>query len=338
MRRVTISDVAEAAGVSVSTISKVVNGRDGIAPATQERVRRVIHELGYVTNLGARALRSTRTGVIGVLVSEFEPYSAEILKGVGQAAKGSDHELMAWAGTTSDPSAKRGWEQRLLGKLGGSLIDAAIIVTPSDALGPSTVPLVAVDPRVIDDDQPSVFVDDEGGLRAAVQHVLELGHERIGFLAGRDDLASAVARERGFRSAMLDAGLTPDEELIQRGDYSEAGAAQPATTLLDHPRRPTAIVAANDASALAVLSGARERDIRVPEELSVIGFDDIPEAARHAPPLTTVAQPLRELGRMAFTMLAEQLAGQTPDPVHRQLDTDLVVRRTTGPCPARAPE
>ncbi|MFD0867018.1 LacI family DNA-binding transcriptional regulator, partial [Tessaracoccus lubricantis] len=191
MRRVTITDVARAAGVSVSTISKVMNGRDGIAPATQQRVLQIINELGYVGNFGAQALRSRRTGVVGVLVSQFEPYSAEILKGVGSAAEGTDREIMAWAGASHNPHAPTGWETKLLGRLAGSLVDGAIIVTPSVEPTSGTFPVVAVDPQEAHPSIPTVSVDDEGGMRAAVAHLVELGHARIGYLGGRDDLASA---------------------------------------------------------------------------------------------------------------------------------------------------
>lgn len=331
MRRVTITDVARKAGVSVSTVSKVMNGRDGIAVTTQEHVQRVIAELGYVGNIGAQSLRARRTGVVGVLVSQFEPYSAEILKGVGSAAQGTRSEIMAWAGASNNPPAPSGWERTLLGRLAGSLIDGAIIVTPSVEALPGSFPVVAVDPQAADPATPSVAVDDEGGTRSAVQHLVELGHTRIGYLGGRADLASAAARERGFRSAMHESGLTIDESLVRVGDYTAPGAVLPAAELLDHHGRPTAIVAANDASALQVVAGAISRGLSVPEDLSVVGFDDVPEASKHAPTLTTVAQPLRSIGAMALTMLLELLAKRELQDLHRRLPTQLVVRGSTSP-------
>lgn len=331
MRRVTITDVARAAGVSVSTISKVMNGRDGIAPTTQEHVRQVIEELGYVGNIGAQSLRARRTGVVGVLVSQFEPYSAEILKGVGAAAEGTDRETMAWAGASHNPHAPTGWEQKLLGRLAGSLIDGAIIVTPSVEASSGNFPVVAVDPQRLDLTRPAVSVNDEGGTRSAVAHLVGLGHTRIGYLGGRDDLASAISREAGFRKAMAEAGLAVDERHVQVGDYTAVGAAGPAAKLLDDRDRPTAIVAANDVSALQVVAAARARGLRVPEDLSVVGFDDVPEAARQG--LTTVAQPLQAIGAMALSMLLDLLAGRELGDPHRQLPTHLIVRDTTAPAP-----
>lgn len=331
MRRVTITDVARAAGVSVSTISKVVNGRDGIAPATQRRVQLVIDELGYVGNIGAQSLRSRRTGVIGVLVSQFEPYSAEILKGVGRAAEGTESEIMAWAGASHNPHAPTGWETKLLGRLSGSLIDGAIIVTPSVAGTATNFPVVAVDPQEVDPVIPSVAVDDEGGTRTAVQHLVELGHIRIGYLGGRDDLASAAGRERGFRSAMAEVGLAIDESLVQVGDYTAVGAVLPAATLLDHPDPPSAIIAANDVSAIQVMGAATTRGLSIPHDLSIIGFDDVPEASRHHPGLTTIAQPLLAIGSLALTMLLDLIAGHDLSQQHRRLPTQLVVRASTAP-------
>ncbi|MBB1509807.1 LacI family DNA-binding transcriptional regulator [Tessaracoccus sp. MC1756] len=327
MRRVTITDVARAAGVSVSTISKVMNGRDGIAAETQQRVQQVIDELGYVGNIGAQSLRARRTGVVGVLVSQFEPYSAEILKGVGAAAEGTDLEIMAWAGASHNPHAPTGWEQKLLGRLAGSLIDGAIIVTPSVEATSGTFPVVAVDPQRLDLTRPAVSVNDEGGTRSAVNHLLELGHRRIGYLGGRDDLASAVSREAGLRNAMAAAQLPLDERHVLAGDYTAVGAAGPAAQLLDDPDRPTAIVAANDVSALQVIAAAHARGLRVPEDLSVVGFDDVPEAARQG--LTTVAQPLQAIGAMALSMLLDLLAGREMTDPHRQLPTQLILRGTT---------
>lgn len=331
MRRVTITDVARHAGLSISTISKVVNGRDGIAPETQAHVRRVIEELGYVGSIGAQSLRSRRTGVIGVLVRQFEPYSAEILKGVGQAAQGTGTEIMAWAGASDSPKAADGWERQLLGRLAGTIIDGAIIVTPGihGDLGPS--PVVSVDPQQLHPDQACVHSDNEGGIRSAVEHLASLGHTRIGFVGGRSDLASAAAREIGFRKAIRAAGLQLNSEHIQSGDYSAAGAEGPAGMLLDDPCRPTAIVAANDVSALRIMAAAEKRGLVLPRDLSVVGFDDIPEASKRVPSLTTVAQPLHDIGAVALELLLDLLNGHHPDKLHHQLDTQLIVRESTAP-------
>lgn len=331
MRRVTIRDVALAAGVSVSTISKVVNGRSGIAADTQERVRAVVEEMGYVGAVGAQTLRRQKTGVVGVLVSRFEPYSAEVLKGVSAAIEGSGYELMAWSGVTKPGAAASGWERRLLGRLAGGLIDGAIVVTPSVTPPVGGFPLVVVDPHELSDDTPTVRSDDAGGARRATAHLLSLGHTRIGFLGGRHDLASARAREDGFRQAMAAAGVAVDPRLVAHGDYTNAGAMGPARHLLTQEQRPTAIFAANDVSALRVITEANRLGLSVPEELSVIGFDDVPEAAKAAPRLTTMAQPMQQLGATAMEMLLRLLRDQAPTRRHACLSTQLIVRGSTAP-------
>ena len=331
MRRVTIRDVAQAAGVSVSTISKVVNGRDGIAMDTQERVRAVVEELGYVGSVGASALRRHRTGVVGALVSRFEPYSAEVLKGISAAAEGSGYELLAWSGVSKAGSAEIGWERKLLGRLAGSLVDGAILVTPSvttPLIG--GFPLVVIDPHDTLDGTPSVRSDDLSGARRATAHLLSLGHTRIGFLGGRADLASAHAREQGFRIAMEAAGQRVDPELMAYGDYTFAGAGIPARKLLSHRRPPTAVFAANDVTALRVMEEARRRGIQIPSQLSVIGFDNVPQAGAISPRLSSTAQPLKEIGSTAMRMLLQLLRGESIPERHVCLPTQLVVRGSTG--------
>jgi LacI family transcriptional regulator len=327
--RVTISDVARAAGVSVPTVSKVVNGRDGVAPETSRRVAEVIERMGYETSLIARSLRRSRTGVIGILVSEFEPFSTEILRGISTAATGTGYELLAYAGLVLGET-RVGWERRSLSRLGGTLIDGAIIVTPTTLLPSTSIPVVSIDPHTGPEGHAAVDADNLGGARAATDHLLGLGHRRIAHIRGRKDLASAELREAGYRASLAAAGVPIDPALIRFGDYQIPATADAARALLTGPDRPTAIFAANDSSAFAVLDVARELGLDVPGDLSVVGFDDVPQAASATPPLTTIAQPLGELGARAVEMLLGLLDGNTA-PGHVQLDTRLVVRATTAP-------
>ena len=334
--RVTIRDVAKAAGVSVSTISKVMNNRDGISEATQHRVREVINQLGYVSSVSARSLRVHRTGVIGVLISDFEPYATEVLKGIAQECHGCPVELMAWSGGTVQDGSARGWEQRLIARLAGTVLDAAILVAPSMTSVPfDRFAMVAIDPHEGPGFIPSIRADDAGGARLAVDHLVSLGHRRIAFLGGRADLASAKAREQGFREAMAAHGLVVDEALVVRGDYSLEGATQPAHDLLSAPDPATAIFAANDLSALRVIEVARELGIDVPGQVSVVGFDDIPESLRSVPSLTTVAQPMIEIGRRAASVLFQLMARDEVAETDVRLPTRLVVRDSTA-APRRA--
>ena len=325
--RTTIHDVAKAAGVSVSTVSKAVNGRYGIADATVRRVLDVVQELGYESSLVASSMRARRTGVIGVLLADFEPFSAEILKGVGTAVHDTAFDLLAYSGSRHGQG--EGWERRSLSRLSGTLIDAAIMVTPT-VIGASTeIPVVAIDPHTGRADLPTVESDSFGGALTATRHLIELGHRRISFLGGRPDLRSAGLRDAGYRRALTDAGIAVDTDLIRAGRYELETTRESARVLLGGASRPTAVFAANDLSAIAVIEVAHELGLRVPEDLSVVGFDDVPEASRRALPLTTIRQPMRRLGAVAAEMVFALLAGQPVEEMHVTLPTRLVVRATT---------
>ena len=331
-RRATIHDVAAAAGVSVATVSKAVNGRYGVSPATVGKVLDAVKSLGYESSLVASSMRSRRTGVIGVLVADIEPFSAEILKGVGGALSDTGYDLLAYTGARRDGE---GWERRSLSRLSGTLIDAAIIVTPTVVNVAGEVPIVAIDPHTGRGDVPTVESDSYTGAQQAVHYLAQLGHRRIGFIAGRPDLRSAVARASGYRAALSAAGIPFDPALVGVGRYEQDVAREAAEAMLALADPPTAVFAANDLSALSIVEVARERGLRVPEELSVVGFDDVPEAARAQPGLTTVRQPMKRLGAEAVRMVLALLAGEELPETHIELPTRLVARGTTAPPRAR---
>ena len=326
--RVTMQQVAAEAGVSVSTVSKVINGRYGVASETFDHVTAVVERLGYEASLVARSLRNSRTNVIGVLVADFEPFSAEVLKGAADAIRGTGFELVAYsAGGRVDEHV--GWERRYLSRLMGTLVDGAVLVTPTVTDVRGEGPVVAVDPHTGRTSLPTVTADNLQGGRLAVDHLIELGHRRIGMVTGRPDLISARLRERGYRDAHEAAGLPVDEELLRLGAYEPEQARAAARELLRLPDPPTAIFAANDLSALAVLELAAELGIDVPGALSVVGFDNIPESALASPPLTTVEQPIRQMGYDAMRMLVTLLGGHDLPVVHAELATTLVRRGST---------
>lgn len=334
VRRTTITDVAQAAGVSVATVSKVLNRRYGVAESTSARVLQAVADLGYESSLVARSLRSRRTDVIGILVAEFEPFSAEILKGAGLALRNTRYELLAYTGAHT--SGGPGWERRYLSRLSGTLVDGAVLVTPSVVDVEAEVPLVAIDPHRGGPGLPSVESDNLAGAHAATRHLVQLGHRRVAFLTGRPDLRSSELRLAGYRRALAEAQVPFDPALVTEGSYSRELARASARDLLTGPHRPTAVFAANDLSALGTLDLARDLGLRVPHDLSVIGFDDIPEAAQADPPLTTVHQPIQRMGRTAVDMLVARLEGAPP---HAEgpvvLETRLVLRATTAPPPGR---
>jgi LacI family transcriptional regulator len=331
--RVTIRDVAARAGVSVATVSKVINERYGVSAATLARVRAVIDELGYEASLVAQSLRNHRTNVIGILVADLEPFSTELLKGAADAIRGSGFELVVYSagGRTGDPV---GWEKRYLSRLSGTLVDGAVLVTPAVSLEavPGT-PVVAVDPHTGPSHLPTIDSDNLRGAQLATEHLLALGHRRIAFLSGRPDLQSAELRKTGYLRALTAAGIAPDEDLIRIGAYDPEISAASAHALLTGPDRPTAVFAANDISAIATVSAARELGLAVPDDLSVVGFDNVPESALCSPPLTTVDQPIREMGHRAIRMLIALINGDDVERTHVTLDTGLVVRRSTRALP-----
>lgn len=328
-RRTTIHDVAAAAGVSVATVSKAVNGRYGVAAETASRVLEAVERLGYESSLVASSMRARRTGVIGVLVAAFEPFSAEILKGVGAALRDSRYDVMAYSG--SRQGGGEGWERRSLSRLSGTLIDGVIMVTPTVVNVAADVPIVAVDPHTGRADLPTVESDSLGGAREATRFLVELGHRRIGFVAGRPDLKSSRLREAGYREALAAAGIDVDPSLLAQGFYDTFTARDAAHTLLSSPGRPTAVFAANDTSAIAIMEVAQAMGLSVPNDLSVVGFDDVPEAARMTPALTTVRQPMHRIGRTAAVMLTTLMSGESLETTHTLLPTRLVTRATTAP-------
>ncbi|AEE46854.1 transcriptional regulator, LacI family [Cellulomonas fimi ATCC 484] len=326
--RVKMADVARTAGVSVATVSKVVNGRYGVAQSTLTRVQEVIDQLGYEASLGARSLRSHRTNVLGILVAEFEPYSTELLKGASAAVGATGYELLAYSGGGAGGAV--GWERRYLSRLSGTLIDGAVIVTPTVVEAHPGVPVVAVDPHTGPSGLPTVDADSFAGAVLATEHLLRLGHRRIAFLGGRPDLESARLREDGYRHALAAAGIPVDEDLVRVGGYRPETADQPAHELLARPEPPTAVFAANDLSAIHVVEVARSLGLRVPEDLSVIGFDNVPESALATPPLTTISQPLQQMGAEALRLLVDLIDGKERG-VHVRLPTELVERASTAP-------
>jgi LacI family transcriptional regulator len=326
-RRVTIGDVATRAGVSIATVSKVINDRYGVAPDTLTKVKAVIAELGYESSIVARSLRSRRTNVIGVLVADIEPFSAELLKGAAAAMRARDYELFVYS-CGGHGKENAGWEQRYVSRLGGTLADGIILVTPTVEEVGDTVPIVAVDPHTGSNRLPNVHADNLAGAMTATEYLIGLGHRRIGFLAGRPDLESARQREQGFRDALAAAGLPIDAELIRVGEYELETSEEPARQLLTLDDRPTAIFAANDLSAIQTMHVARSLGLSVPGDVSVIGFDNIPESALTEPPLTTIDQSIQEMGHRAVDLLVDLIEGNTERPQQVTLPTRLVVRQT----------
>jgi LacI family transcriptional regulator len=328
----TIQDVARAAGVSVSTVSRVLNDKDDVAFETFEKVQRVIDELGYASSLAAKSMRSRKTNAIGLIVAKLnDPFNIEVMKGVNQAITDFGYDLIIYTSGHNATGSGSAWERDYVARLNGSLTDGIIITTPTTTNLPLAFPLVTVDPPVQNDSFPAVITTNRDGALAVMEYLIILGHRRIGFIGGRSDLQSAIRRGQGYEDGLQQAGLPLLPELIQTGDYTRQAGYQCAKQLLSLAVPPTAIFAANDESAIGAMEAARETGLRIPEDLSVVGFDNIPQTAHTTPPLTTVDQSIDEMGYVATKMLIELIQGKPLENRLHKIPTRLIIRDSCQP-------
>ncbi|HEY4412652.1 MAG TPA: LacI family DNA-binding transcriptional regulator [Gaiellaceae bacterium] len=332
--RVTIREVADEAGVSIATVSRVLNGRDDVAPETRELVSRIIQERGYIANRGARGLSAGRTGLVGLLVPlVFPAYFSAILSGATEALQ--EHDLRAVLSPTGHQHDR---EVTLLDRLMHGLTDGALIVLPEESsqelerLLDAGYRFVVIDPLMpLDDRIASVSAAHTSGADQAMKHLLGLGHRRIAIITGPLGWVATEDRRRGYHAALASAGILPEPELEVESNFEIDGGEQAAGQLLDLTDPPTAIFAFNDNHAIGAIRAARARGLRVPEDLSIVGFDDVEHATIVTPTLTTVRQPLAEMGRTAVSLLMRLLERHSLETLHVELATRLVVRESTGP-------
>lgn len=328
---VRIQDVARAAGVSVSTVSRVLNGREDVAAETYERITQIINELGYSSSLAAKSMRSQRTDVIGVVIFDLSnPFCMEVVRGIEQVVQAQAYDLMIYTSNSANHRDDPAWERKVVTQLSGSLVDGIIVVTPTTNNFPTNHPLVIIDPCDVGN-FPAVIATNRTGACAATTYLISLGHRRIGLIGGTPSLLSARQRQAGYEEALEQAGLSMLDELCVQGDYSRQTALIGARQLLTMASPPTAILAANDQSAFAVLEVAHTLGIRVPEALSVIGFDNTAESAYSDPPLTTVDQSIVQMGSQAAKLLMQRIEGQTVENRLYELPTQLVIRQSCQP-------
>lgn len=331
-KTITIRDVAQAAGVSVTTVSRVLNNKDDVAPDTCRRVQDVIARLGYTSSLAARSMRSRKTGVIGVIVPDLEdPFCIQVVKGIHHAIVALDYDLIAYTSGTIKTNSRAQREQHYVSLLNGSITDGLIMVTPAATTFSTAAPVVAIDPNRHCPECLTITATNYAGAQTAVQHLLDLGHRRIGFIGGRPDLQCAQERLQGYQAALRQADIPLDPMLIAIGDFSRTAGQACARRLLSLREPPTAIFAANDQSAIGAVEAARQMGLRVPDDLSVVGFDNIPEAAHFNPALTTVDQFIDKMGFMATEMLIGLIQGKALDIAVYRMPTQLVIRDSCRP-------
>ena len=325
-KRVTMAEVAAAARVSIPTVSKVLNGRADVAPGTRERIESLLSEYGY-----RGAPRKPRhRGLIDLVFTDLSPWAIEIIHGAEHAALAAKARIAVTM--VSDHQEISRWLASLAARPSDGVILVLTELAPQhrnrlDALG---LPLVIVDPVGRPDPAvPSIGAANWAGGLAATQHLVDLGHRRIATITGRPSVLCSQARLDGYRAALERAGIPIDPALIVAGDFRYESALAAASRLLSLPDPPTAIVTASDIDAMGVYEAARQHDLRLPRDLSVVGFDDVPMAQWMAPPLTTVRQPLAEMAALAVRTLVANDAHQYNQRV--ELATNLVVRSSTAP-------
>jgi LacI family transcriptional regulator len=328
-RRVTINTIAQEAGVSVPTVSRVLNGRSDVSPGTRERVELLLQEHGYRRRVSRQ---SGKANLIDLVFNDLDsPWAVELIRGV------EDVTHAAGVGTVVSAVHRRStatklWLQNLRARASDGVIFVTSDLTPPlySELHRLGIPVVVIDPAGgAEVDVPTIGATNWAGGRSATEHLVSLGHRRIGLIAGPKHLLCSRARLDGYRAALEAAGIEVDEKLIQQGDFMHESGFAGGGALLDLPEPPTAIFASSDTMALGVYEAARRRGLRVPDDLSVIGFDDLPESRWASPPLSTVRQPLVEMGGLAARTALRLAQGEKVQTPRVELATDLVVRDST---------
>lgn len=332
----TISDVAKRAGVSKATVSRVVNGIS-VRDASRRRVLDAIAELGYRPNAQAQSLTSGRTWVVGVLTPSLDStFYGPILEGIQETLMAYDYNMMVCS-----TYHRRGNEYTFSKLLWEKRVDGLLMVTPRELTEPPVrallletagerFPVVVADGELAAADISGVWVDNYLGGYLAAQHLIELGHRRIGLMAGIPGAREAQQRQLGYSKAMQDAGLPMEAALqVTAGGYLPEHGRSVVDALLD--QEPDAVVAMSDGLAWSVMQRAQERGLHIPDHLSVVGYDDVAFAQLLRPSLTTVQQPLRQLGAVAARKLVKTISGEEPQVTQTTLPVQLVARQSTAP-------
>ncbi|WP_425321350.1 LacI family DNA-binding transcriptional regulator [Deinococcus humi] len=336
--RATLSDVAQRAGVSAMTVSNVINGKAGVRPNTRQRVLEAIEATGYRVNAVARALAGGQSRMITVFSPQFNrPYASEVIQGAALAAEGLNYDLIVMM------LSEQGFSDV---SVVTRLAAGALLIQPSHV---NHWQRAALPVHVVSVDGPGelqLTVDNYGGARLAMDYLLKLGHTRIGFISGLEspgrrpashpfhpgqhDRDDADERLRGYREGMAAAGLDVPHDYVQHSDYTKPGGEQATALLLGLTRPPSAIFVSGDAMALGTIHAAQDRGLHIPRDLSVVGFDDLPIAAASRPGLTTVRQPLAQIGEVAVQILVALAEGREPA-VPPPFATELIERESTAP-------
>jgi LacI family transcriptional regulator len=331
-KRVTMREVAHLAGVSTKSVSRVMNSESGVSEETVQRIQNAIARLGYVANPAARRLRGSPR-VIGLIVSGFEEYADEIMRGMSRTAQHSGYNLVLYV---QHAEAKSAEAYRTL--IASGLISGVLMIVPFDdevlmeMCNYYELPYVLIDyqGKPPDASVPTITVTNRKGVLEATRYLLTLGHRKIGFITGQMTMASARERLQGYRDGLAESGLPFDPSLVVEGDWMQKTGFTQAQLLLERHPDLTAIIGADDLTAFGVMDALKEAGLRIGEDVSVIGFDDIPMASNVHPTLSTVRQPMAQMGEAAVELLIALLEHRPPLTLQREFSTELVIRHSTG--------
>jgi DNA-binding LacI/PurR family transcriptional regulator len=328
MERVTIEQIAKAAGVSTSTVSKVLNGRKDVSTTTRQRVQELAAKFDYERRSVPKV-----PPLIDLVFEELEsPWATEIIRGAVAAAQPLG--LSVALTSLSEGTERSAWLDHIIsrGTVGIMLLLSSLSARQRSVLRSQRLAFVVIDPRGDPGpDVPAIGATNWAGGLDATRHLIELGHERIAMISGSPDLLSSRARMDGYRAAMGTAGLPIDQRLVQWGDFHVEGGFKNAVAMLALDEPPSAIFAGSDLQAIGVIEAARERGLHVPEDLSVVGFDNLPISRWTSPPLTTVRQPLIEMAMMGVELITALARGEPVASSRLEVATSLVVRESTAP-------
>ncbi len=335
-----IRTVAALAKVSIATVSRTINGSPAVSDRLTKRVWQAIEQLNYFPNTHARSLVSGRSRILGVIVENItNPFFPELIQSFEEVAVAHGYEILV-SSSNSDPAILTTCVRRMLERK----VEGVAVLTFGeeepvlDQLGHHDIPMVLAEFQLEDPKTSTILLDYTTGVRAAVNHLMELGHRKIGFLAGPHKLHSAITRENDFRTAMSEAGLTVEAAWVIECDHTLRGGVAGFERLRGLSSQPTAVLCSNDMTAIGVLRAAYMGGLRVPQDLSVVGLDDIDFAEFTLPPLTTIRLSRTELARAAFDALRLQAEESANTKIQREflVSTSLVIRGSTGAPPVQS--
>ncbi|MFV9568200.1 LacI family DNA-binding transcriptional regulator [Thermoanaerobacter mathranii] len=325
-----IREVAKRAGVSVATVSRVLNGSDSVSEETKERVLKAIKELNYHPNLLGRNLRRAETRMILALMPNVSnPFYARVVKGIEDVAHKNGYNVML-CNTDSDINREKAYLELLKNRLADGVIFMAPVMSKEElTLIGQNYPVIQCCEYIEGAGVSYVSIDNFSAAYKAVRHLIGLGHKRIGMISCENELVSTKQREAGYRKALEDSGLEFDEKLMKYGDYSFKSGVRAAKQLLAMEERPTAIFAISDIMAIGAIRAIKEEGLKVPEDIAVVGFDDISFASMYDPMLTTISQPKYDLGCVAMELLIKHISGKLEEPQRIFLEHELIIREST---------